>query len=354
MREDWACDHKLKIRRTPSDRRKLFELGNGGSVRAVGRVYVKVAILRAAPSSMGPRKRKEWFYVFEKCPVPVILGMPFLEKNAIFTTNSHLLKACPKAYDDIDSVLWIGSPRNQIQCSIDGRRVVAMADTGSDLNLMSFEHAKRDGHWIDDRPEVRRRLQFGDGSISETMGQVYINNFSLDWRSPPNTLDPGEDVLVFDEKSQYGDRSGTDAAFVQYRAVFHVLPALPCDIILGRPLLEATGAFCHKGIQLFSSDSKRKRKKNLASFNVVIDKGRKWNPFKKRTPTPLPINEDKSLHDNEQRAYQYRLSQMEDEIRSLVGLAKQEKVDATTRLKSRWETRHRVWETHQGVCAFCM
>ncbi|KAK7966035.1 uncharacterized protein PG986_000312 [Apiospora aurea] len=161
MREDWACDHKLKIRRTPRDRRRVFELGNGRSVRAVGRVYVNVEITRAAPSSLRPRKRKVWFYVFEQCPVPIILGMPFLESEAIFTRNEHLLEACPKAYSDIDSLLWIGSPRNQIRCSLNGRQAVATADTGSDINLMSLQYAKKNGHWIDDRPEVRRRLQFG-------------------------------------------------------------------------------------------------------------------------------------------------------------------------------------------------
>ncbi|KAK8047753.1 Peptidase aspartic [Apiospora saccharicola] len=213
VREDWARDHKLKIRRAPRDRSKLFELGNGKSVRAVGRVCANVEITRAAPSSLKSRKRKVWFYVFEKCPVPIIVGMPFLESEAIFTKNKHLLESCPKHYSDVDSLLWIGSPRNQIRCSLGGQRAVATADTGSDLNIMSLEYAKRRGYWIDDRPEVRRRLQFGDGSIAETMGQVYVDNFILDRRSPATTLENSEDDAVFDDKSRHEDKDDTDVVY---------------------------------------------------------------------------------------------------------------------------------------------
>ncbi|KAK8017529.1 hypothetical protein PG993_013855 [Apiospora rasikravindrae] len=257
MREDWTRDHKLKVRRTPRDRRKLFQLGNGRSVRAEGRVRADVRITRAASSSR-PRK-KEWFYVFKECPVPIILGMPFLESEAIFTRNQHLLEACPKAYSDIDSLLWIGSPRNQIRCSLNGRQEVATADTGSDINLMSLEYAKKNGHWIDDRPEVRRRLQFGDRSVAETMGQVYVNNFSLDWRSPAATMELEEDGGIHDEKPQNDDMDDTNKVYVWQYVVFHVLPDLPCDIILGRPLLKATDAFSQQEMHLASSEHKCRR-----------------------------------------------------------------------------------------------
>ncbi|KAK8067061.1 hypothetical protein PG997_013808 [Apiospora hydei] len=356
MREDWACDHKLKIRRTPRDRRRVFELGNGKSVRAVGRVYVNVEITRAAPSSLQPRKRKVWFYVFEKCPVPIILGMPFLESEAIFTRNKHLLEACPKAYSDIDSLLWIGSPRNQIRCSLNGRQAVATVDTGSDINLMSLEYAKKNGHWIDDRPEVRHRLQFGDGSVAEIMGQVYVNNFSFDWRSPPTTMEFEEDDGILDEKSQGDNVDDTNKVYVWQQVVFHVLPDLPCDIILGRPLLEATDAFSQQEMHLSSSDHKYWRRKYTSCLNIVIDLGwirRRTHSLKGKTRaqplsgTGAQVVPSKWFHDDERHAHWYRLSQMEDEIQSLTGIAKQEKVDALTRVKERWEMQHRG-------CSFCV
>ncbi|KAK8110413.1 uncharacterized protein PG998_006870 [Apiospora kogelbergensis] len=339
MREDWAREHKLKIRRTSRDR-MLFQLGNGKSIRAMGRVRAHVRISRA--QSLSQSRRKEWFYIFENCPVPIVLGLRFLDCASIFTTNKHLLEDCPKAYSDIDSVLWIGTPRNQMRCSLDGQRAVATADTGSDLNLMSLEYTKRNGYCIDDRPEMKRLLQFGDGSTAETMGQVHVNNFSLDWRCPPITSGLANDKITSDEKPQYGDGDVTDEIFVLDQVVFHVLPDLPCDIILGRPLLEATDAFSQRDIQLASFDHRFKQKRNMACFNIVIKLRWTRDSSKKRVPT-------RQDHENEQHAHLYRLSLMEEDIDRLTGLAKQEKLDEMARVKTRWETEHR-----QRGCAFCI
>ncbi|KAK8135397.1 hypothetical protein PG984_003337 [Apiospora sp. TS-2023a] len=352
MREDWARDHGLKIQRTPRDKRKIFELGNGTLVRAVGRVCANVELTRAAPSSLQARKRKAWFYIFKRCPVPVILGMPFLESEAIFTTNRHLLEACPKTYSDVNIMFWIGSPRNQIRCSLDGRRAVATADTGSDLNLMSLDYARRSGYWIDDRPEVRRRLQFGDGSVAETMGQVYVNSFSLDWRSPSSTLETAEDDPVLGEKSQNDDKDGTDITYVWRQVVFHVLPGLPCDLLLGRPLLEATDAFNQQGIQLLSSDHTFRDGKNISCLNVIIDMGKFAKLFKgwKRAPPPATNMGQtilrESAHHDLRHAHWYTVMQMKAEIRSLTGLAKRRKQDELATLERNWEMVHRV-------CPFC-
>lgn len=357
MRKDWARDHKLKIRQAPRDRSNLFELGNGESVRAVGRVCAKVEITRAAPSSLQPRKRKVWFYVLEKCPVPIIVGMPFLESEAIFTKNKHLLESFPKHYSDFNSLLWIGSPRNQIRCSLGGQRAVATADTGSDLNLMSLEYAKSRGYWIDDRPEMRRRLQFGDDSIAETMGQVYVDNFILDWRSPATTLENTGDNSAFDEKSQQDDKDDTDIVYVWNQVIFHLLPDLPCDIILGRPFLEGTDAFSQQGIRLSSSDHRFRRRKNIhiSCLNIVIDLGWiRWrtNSFKrKKRAAPLTRNggqiiPNRGSHDDERHAHWYQVSLMEDAIGTLADVAKQRILDELTKLKRHWETQHRD-------CAFC-
>ncbi|KAK8001979.1 hypothetical protein PG991_014201 [Apiospora marii] len=347
MRGDWARDHKLKIRRTPRDRKRLFELGNGKSVRPIGRVRADVIITRAASSSSPPRKKKEWFYVFEKCPVPIVLGMPFLEREAILSTNKHLLEVCPKAYSDVDSCLWIGSPRNQIRCSIDGRPTVATADTGSDLNLMSLDYAKRNGHYIDERPEVRRRLQYGDCSEAETMGQVYVNNFSLDWRSPTTMSEIGEDDLVSEDKPQHDGIDLPDNAFGQHHAIFHVLPVLSSDIILGCPLLEATDAFSQQGIQLSSSDHAFRRKKKASCLNLIIEKGwKEWfvNPFKRTERVPPP--ESESSHHDKRFNHRYEVKQMNIAIESLAGAAKQRKKDELTTLENNWKLKHRG-------CAFC-
>lgn len=355
MREDWASNHNLKIRRTPRDRRKLFELGNGKLVRAAGRACANVEISRAARSPSRSRKRRVWFYIFENCPVPIILGMPFLESEAILTTNQHLLETCPKDYGDVDSICWIGSPRTQIRCSLDGQRSVATADTGSDLNLMSLDYAKRSGYWIDDRPEVRRRLQFGDGSVAETMGQVYVSSFSLDWRSPSSTLETAEANSVPGENPQNDDKDDVGIVQVWRQVIFHVLPGLPCDILLGRPLLEAADAFNRPGVQLLSSDRKFRDGKNTSCLNIIIEKdSSKWfaNPFRRRKRAPPPATnrgqmiQGESSHHDMRHAHWYSVAQMKVEIESLTGRAKRRKLDELATLERNWEM------LHKG-CAFC-
>jgi hypothetical protein len=66
---------------------------------------------------------------------------------------------------------------------MDGRDLVAVADTGSDLNIMPFECAKREQFRIDTREEARTWVQFGDKSKTRTIGQVYVSDLSLDWRT---------------------------------------------------------------------------------------------------------------------------------------------------------------------------
>ncbi|KAK6074023.1 hypothetical protein SCUP234_04886 [Seiridium cupressi] len=151
MVESWAKQNRLRIRRGREDQR-IFELGNGNKIRSVGRVRARVRLLAG-----DPYPQKEWFYVFANCPVPLILGMPFLERNEILTKNRSLLEDCPLAYSQIDSVFWIGSVRNRLRCSLDSHKAIAVADTGSDINLMSLEYAKREGYQIDRRRECRRR-----------------------------------------------------------------------------------------------------------------------------------------------------------------------------------------------------
>jgi hypothetical protein len=63
---------------------------------------------------------------------------------------------------------------------MDGRDLVAVADTGSDLNIISFECAKREQFRIDTREEARTWVQFGDKSKTRTIGQVYVYDLSLD------------------------------------------------------------------------------------------------------------------------------------------------------------------------------
>lgn len=305
MSEAFAIDNNLEISRNRTDR-KPFELGSGARVWSIGRVRTQVELLGHTL-----RRKLRTFYVFATCPVPLILGMPFLHQAEIFTKNKHMLEPCPSEILSLSSLLWIGSPRrkrrspcNRMKCTLDGRKLVAVADTGADLNFMRPDCAEREGFIVDTREAARRTIQFGDGNEAETAGEVYVANFSLDWREPvaeaseaPEAGPVNREQLPF-EVIEDSTLSGI---------AFHVLPGLPCDVILGRDILEETDAFnrCSK-----LSCTQPARNKNPFECNILISCKRK-----RKDSGTLPIPEEK--HEREKSAEMYERSVREAEISRL-------------------------------------
>lgn len=238
MSLDFANKLRLKIRSRPQDIRQ-FQLGNGKIVQSIGRARAGVDLIG---SPLGQRRR--WFSVFATCPVPLIFGKRFLIKTEIYAKNAHLLEDCPAEQDDMPSLLWIGGHRRQMICSLDGHDLAAVADTGSDLNFISSKCAKRlrkASLTIDRRREARKRIRFGDCSESETTGQLYVENLGLDRRNEGSTVSDigfSDDGMSAPKTSQESTYASTSLG-----QIFHVLPSLPCDLILGRQLLEQTDAF---------------------------------------------------------------------------------------------------------------
>ncbi|KAH6714408.1 hypothetical protein BKA61DRAFT_655910 [Leptodontidium sp. MPI-SDFR-AT-0119] len=342
MSEALANECNLKIRRSPKNI-KQFELGNGKCISSLGRVCVPVELMG---NTLGRKKR--WFYVFSVCPVPLVLGMPFLEETEILTKNRNMLESCPAKLRNISSLLWIGSsrnsnsPRNRMKCSLDGHVLDAIADTGSDLNLMSLKCAKREGFQIDRRREARRRIQVGDGTETETIGQVYVHNLSLDWRKASTP-----DIPVDTDNTPRDATPKTDEDPAAFGAIFHVLPGLPCDVIFGRDLLEQTNAFnlCPDLLSTRSAD-----KDNPFELNVLINLGPVSIALRvlwRRRQSPTANPDPKDIHDNARHAEMFRRSKKEEEI-GLLPVEQQHLARATERMKIR------DWDTHHGRrCMYC-
>jgi hypothetical protein len=331
MSEAFAIENNLEISRKRLDL-KPFELGSGTRVWSIGRVRTTVELL-------GKRLRRKLrtFYVFATCPVPLILGMPFLQEAEILTKNRHMLETCPLEISSIPSLLWIGSPQrkrrstcNRMKCTLDGRKLVAIADTGADLNFMCPECAEREGFNVDTREEARRIIQFGDGTEAETVGEVYIHNLSLNWREP--IREAPEPASAFAEPSL----PQTTEESVSFGTVFHVLPGLPCDVILGRDVLDETDAF-NRCSELSCTQSSRN--KNPFELNIMIFKPKRKIPDTLLEPT-------KDAHDNERHAEMFRRSKREAEI-SLLPEDQRKRAKARERIKSR------EWDVAHANCTYC-
>jgi hypothetical protein len=351
MSESLVCQRHFEIHRGPEGL-KDFELGSGKSVRSIGRVRVSVQL-----PGITLQKAKRWFYVFKDCPVDIVLGMEFLEEAEVLTKHRHLLENCPADLHNLSSLLWIGSPKddnsarsikNRLRCSLDGRDLVAVADTGSDLNIMSLPCAKREGFRIDTREEARTWVQFGDGSKSKTTGQVYVYNLSLDWRT---TETPISTQMLPNLGNEWGG-IGNGNSHVEHHdgpfcTVFHVLPGLPCDVIFGRDLLDQTDAF-NRCPELSSPLSAGKD--DHFEFKVLISLGRltsKLRSSKHKQTSNIPLPNTKEAHDEERHSEIFRRSQKKEEI----ALMPERELDQA---KAKEKRRVRAWDAAHATCIHCL
>ncbi|PMD39510.1 hypothetical protein L207DRAFT_634093 [Hyaloscypha variabilis F] len=329
--EAFAVENNLEISRNRLDL-KPFELSSSARVWSAGRVRAYVKLLR---QTLGRKLRT--FYVFAHCPVPLILGMPFLYQAEIFTKNKHMLKTCPLEISSISSLLWIGSPRrrrssswNRMRCTLDGRKLVAVADTRADLNFMCPDCAEREGFIVDTREAARRTIQFGDGTKAETAGEVYVANFSLDWREPVTETPEPETAHTDQLPSQIIEDSTLSGI------VFHVLPGLPCDAILGRDLLEETDAFNHCSKLSYTQPASNK---TPFEFNILISSKRK-----RKSAGTLSSPEEK--HERDKSAEMYERSVREAEISRLPE-------DQRRVAQDREWLRIQGWEAGHSGCRYC-
>ncbi|KFY14265.1 hypothetical protein V492_02727 [Pseudogymnoascus sp. VKM F-4246] len=336
-----AIEHGFRIRRKVRDR-KRFEVGNGDIVWSIGRVLETVDL----PDS--PLwKKKRWFYVLEDCPVPVVMGMNFLREAEILTKYRHLLENCPVEMSDISSLLWIGSPKNRLRCTLDGRQLEAVADTGSDINVMSLTCAEREGFRIDRRPEARTKIAVGNGDVIETLGQVYVSNLTLDWREPEAepperpprspatemTLEPDPNASAYPPHGE-----GDDDLYTP----FHVIENLPCDIIFGHKFLDDTDAFnkCPELLDIPPSTQNRQFDKHKKQYEFMILISDIW-PFKKSSKGPkLPVDL-RERHESKWHAERHRRSKNTEEKIALLPPDRQEAARRGEAKKlQEWRTAH--------------
>ncbi|KAI1342819.1 hypothetical protein F5Y15DRAFT_269679 [Xylariaceae sp. FL0016] len=175
----------------------------------------------------------------------------------------------------------------------------------------------------------------------EALGQVFIPDLGLDWRipvtqsAPEVSLDSGSigassadtHNSTLQQEVERPDSSGT---------ILHVLPGLPCDIILGREFLERSDAFnlcpdlqpSRPGEQFQTAKVLQprttERDKPLA-FNILINIGPvgelAQKLFGRRAKRRVPQS-NVEIHDAARRAEEYRRHQREERIQTLDGMEK--------------------------------
>jgi len=139
-------------------------------------------------------------------------------------------------------VAFLPGEEETLKFWLDGEELPSTPDTGSEINVMSYDFAiKR----FQLQPDAITQVRFADGSLQEVEGKISVP-VSFGNGEPPSLLLKLVDLNSRSETSAQAPAPdgainyGTKASIL---ADFHVLKGLKVDIILGEDLLSTVNAF---------------------------------------------------------------------------------------------------------------
>ena len=196
------------------DNQKEFRLANGKIVKALGRISVTCAFAKD-PST----QHQCWFYVFQSMITPVIMGMAFLRATETLTKYKNRLH-CSMIPRNVPLRLYaLNNPVQRLRCWVGREPMLANADTGSEVDLISLAYAKSKGYTMNKLGSCDNRVQFADGTSAFLAGKVR---------------------LYISLKSCKTFQEVRDNCFEH---TFYVLGGLTSDILFGEEFLDEQDAF---------------------------------------------------------------------------------------------------------------
>lgn len=112
------------------------------------------------------------FQVLQGCVQDVILSRSFLSVTGTLNRFRHRIVRTIFGKNGFNKLLSIGSAGRSLPGFLDGIPAKALADTGSDLNLVSETYAKSNGFAVDRHFASRRLVQFANGTRKKTHGVI--------------------------------------------------------------------------------------------------------------------------------------------------------------------------------------
>lgn len=147
-----------------------FQLANGNITRSAGRTTARLQFVN--DDSGDTDGILCYFNVFRTLALPVLMGMSFLSVTETLSKYTHRLVDLPCNFARALRICAIGDAATQVSCRVNHRYVLACADTGSEIALISKEYAQRRGFYYAQSSE---KLMFADGSIGYTCGSTVVD-----------------------------------------------------------------------------------------------------------------------------------------------------------------------------------
>lgn len=203
---------KLELSPQPGTE-ETFRLPNGKHICSPGVVYLPWKFA----GEEGTHNLPCW--IVPGCVHDLVLDSTFLEETQTLTKFSHRIKSKIVRENIRQRVCLLGDVKQRLAGNLDGYQASALADTGSDVLLMSGAYARKRGFNVDRSPKNRVELEFINGSTDVTEGIVR----NVTW--------------------EVGGRST--------KCDFYVLESLCEDIILNETYLSRTNAFVNHADYFF-------------------------------------------------------------------------------------------------------
>ncbi|KAL2208413.1 hypothetical protein CC79DRAFT_1366623 [Sarocladium strictum] len=289
---------KLGLEMTPGTE-NILRLPNRSHIQSPGMVELSWRF------GEEPEERKLQCWVVPGCVHDLILGSPFLRATQTLTKFAHRIKSKLVNPHGRLHVRLLGDTQQRLRGSLDGHETLAMADSGSDVMLISKAYAQKCGLNIDHDPSNFINLEFIDGSTEWTNGIVR----NVPW-SVEGTI-------------RYCD--------------FYVLDSLCEDLILSNAYLTETNSFVNHANSFFDLSSPREVSQ-LCLIRLIGRFSSNLNllelDYLKDLTSPDAFNDEKIQRELARR------DQIRDEI-SALPLSEQE---AATRAETE---RQLAWENHR-------
>ncbi|KAH8901573.1 DnaJ-domain-containing protein [Thozetella sp. PMI_491] len=230
---------------SPEGKPQTLRMANGRTIKTSGTVTAEWVFA----SDDAPAQRwKLGFHVLADFIYDLVLCNEFLRASETMSKHTNRLSRVPRPLRVLQ-VLFVNNlgPVNQrLLGTLNGDRVEALPDSGSEPNLLSTKYVmQRDWLRNVDTSDVRL-LQFADGSVQRTGGSVVVN---WEFRTPNGRV-AGSVVAV----------------------EFHLLSGAVYDAIIGQDVLEDTDAFSR-----YTESFEDVKDAEPAGLNLVI-----WLPTKKK------------------------------------------------------------------------
>lgn len=227
--ENIVSFHLIQLLKLPIEdvkENKQFVLANGRIITALGTVVIKHGFSTEYPTRM-PASLSQ-FHVFPAAATSMIIGRPFLEESK---TMTHFRSRLARSYCRPRRSFFvqaIGKQRKRLFCVLENQRVLAFADSGAELNLMSLSYLRRRGFNLE--PETLN-IAFADNSEGQTLGTVGV---SLSFQKAEEFMSHDVEARERLVQLRMSDERWTE---------FHVLESLVADIVLGADFLESHRVF---------------------------------------------------------------------------------------------------------------